>query len=158
MLSMASKNTSRRELPSYGGHGWSIAVNAQRSMHEIPDFIVLESPASGRGAVDTGGNAEKVGLYMGMFLHDLSLPFCHLVRDVMDFLGLDPIQLHPNAWRILTSCYVAWCMVFESVGESTLTWSSVRVCSLYDPCSGGDHLQFLLLPQVPSHSTQGVSL
>lgn len=65
------------------------------------------------------GNAEKVALYAGIFSHDLRLPFCFPIRDVLDVLGMAPTQEYPNTWRILTSCYVVWRMVLEAARGST---------------------------------------
>lgn len=52
-----------------------------------------------------------------MFLMGLHLPFCYLVRDILDFLGLALAQLVPNSWRILMACCVAWRQVLEPMGD-----------------------------------------
>lgn len=97
-----------------------MALDALHSSYEIPSFVVLEGLKLWHGAVNSGGNAEKVALYVSMFSHSLRLPFCRPIRDVLDFLGLALAQVHPNAWRILTSCCVAWHMVLESIREEYL--------------------------------------
>lgn len=42
------------------------------------------------------------------------LPF---VRDILDIVGLAPMQLYPNFWRILISCYVVWRRVLRDMDE-----------------------------------------
>lgn len=67
----------------------------------IVDLVVL-SPYE--GAVDSKGFA----LYLAMFSSGLRLSFCHPVHDVLDFMGVAPTQLHPNAWRVVVCCCVIW--------------------------------------------------
>lgn len=47
----------------------------------------------------------------------LRLPFCYLVKDVLDYLGIVPAQLHPISWQILMTCCFGWRRVLELVGE-----------------------------------------
>lgn len=71
----------------------------------------MEIPGRRVPVVDADGMATRVDLFSLMFSNGLQLPFCRLIRDILNFLKLAPAQLHPNAWRIM----VVSCIVFRQV-------------------------------------------
>lgn len=93
------------------GHRWVTSttrreLDSMRYCYGISDSVVLGLPEQHRGAIDMRGLAVSVALYLAMFSMGLCLPFCRPVCDVLDFLGLIPSQLVPNAWQILMACCV----------------------------------------------------
>lgn len=73
--------------------------------------MVMEAPGPCVAAVYSDGLAAKVALFPLMFANELRLPFCHPIRNVLDYLCLAPAQLHPNTWWILVLCCVIYRMV-----------------------------------------------
>lgn len=53
--------------------------------------MVLSFLESHRRVVDARGYAAHMALYSLVFLVRLYLPFCRLVSDVLDFLGLSSL-------------------------------------------------------------------
>lgn len=110
----------------------------------MSDFVSLEIPTVHQGAVDLEGHATWVALFLVMFSNGLRLPFCQSIQDVLYYLRLALVQLHPNAWRILICYCIVWHKVLEdtktdypnlTAKEFLLTYSLLRVdgnlCSFY---------------------------
>lgn len=68
-----------------------------RSWYRVPDSMTLELSECRHGVVDFEGFATRVALYSLMFFMGLRLTFYYHVCNVLDFLGLAPSQLAPNA-------------------------------------------------------------
>lgn len=65
--------------------------------YDISKSAVLEVPGGRIAAANSDGMASRVALNPLMFMFGLRLQFCHPIRDVLIFLGLASVQLHPNA-------------------------------------------------------------
>lgn len=50
----------------------------------------------------------------------LKLPYCHLVCNILDYLGMAPAKLLTKAWRIMLSCCIVWRQDLEVVIEENL--------------------------------------
>lgn len=105
-----------------------------RTLYHIPDTVVLT--LSSEGAVDKEG---RVSLLICALMHDLCLPFCHPIRDVLDFLGLPPTQLHWHSWCLLLCSCVAFRMVLEPRGE------------MYPNLTAREFLSFYFVKGLPSN-------
>lgn len=121
---MASKSSSSAKPLYLAGKSWESSVSpgtlslrrwfpsalqAFRAKYNIPVSRVLEVPGCHVPAVDVDEMVGRVPLYHLMFPNGLHLPICHLVRNVLNLLGLAPAQLHLNAWQLLVaSCIIYW--------------------------------------------------
>lgn len=97
----------------FEGSVWRLSMvpsdlEALRWAFDILERTVLDIPRLDEGVVDPEGIAYKMALFPSIFLYDLQLPFCLLVCDVMDMVGVAPAQLLPNSWRILVGCCMIW--------------------------------------------------
>lgn len=94
-----------------GGNSYRVGVIEDEVQGvSIIDLVV---PSLDEGAMDSEGFMLKVTLYPTMFSSSLRRPFCHPIRDVLDFVGAASAQLCPNSWRILMCYYIIWRCALE---------------------------------------------
>lgn len=65
--------------------------------YKVLGVINLVVPSLDEGFVDSEGFTSKVALYPTMFSSGLRLPFCCPICGLLDFKGMAPVELHPNA-------------------------------------------------------------
>lgn len=100
-----------KDIPHFEGFGWHSTITSKdlsnlRNSYGIPDLILLELPR--KGAIDEEGFAEKVALLVCALTHSLRLPFCCPIRDFLDLLELDLVQLRSHAWIVLLCSCRTW--------------------------------------------------
>lgn len=87
------------DVPTFEGYGWSSLQPCDlKNLWEdfcILDTAFLKIPAL--GCVDEEGFSDKVALTMCALTHELRLPFCHPLHNILDLLLIAPTQLHPYA-------------------------------------------------------------
>lgn len=88
----------------------SADLQALRSEYNIPSSISLRVPEPGERA--SSPPAGEIALNKLFFECGLRLPFSPFVRDLLYRVKLSPVQLHPNIWRGVFSCYVLWRELF----------------------------------------------
>lgn len=116
---MAPKETFDARRMYFVGQSWESSLSvadlqALRRAYDIPELAVMEILGHRIATVDSDGMASWVALYPLMFANGLQLLFCRHIHDILNFLGLAPAQLHPNAWRLL----VVSCVIFRRVLSS----------------------------------------
>lgn len=78
------------------------------STYRIPNTVAFKALTPCERAVSVDGSKLCIALFLIMFSYGLKLPFPHPVSEFLHHLGLDPAQLHLNAWWILICCCTLW--------------------------------------------------
>lgn len=116
------KPTTREKSTFFKGQNWesiafTVDLRVLRGTFCIPHSVALEAPGHHAAVVDDASLATKVALFLLMFATGLRLTFCHLIRNVLDYLNLAPVQLHPNAWQLLVASYASFHLVLSPKTE-----------------------------------------
>lgn len=96
---------------------------------KVPSIVELEVPSPYKDAVVFKRYVSKVALYTNIFSSGLRMPFCHPVRNLLDFLSLAPAQFHLNTWKILVSYCVIWQWALGEVGSKHL--NDLTACQFF---------------------------
>lgn len=75
------------------GHWWHSSLKKTQLPGIREEFCILEEVtmvATNGGCCDEEGFNSKVAILVSHLSHGLRLPFCHHLRDILDFLRLVP--------------------------------------------------------------------